>query len=98
MQNLKSVCLQENFVIIVFTAQEEQNPTNDEMAGTAAYVLLLPGPVLDISALNTAHKFRERGNKEGAVAAIKKLEAAGLGMVKEERATRGTAKDCQKTV
>lgn len=62
------------------------------MAGTAGYVLLLPGKVLDISALNTSHKFRGRGNKEGAVAAINELETAGLGVVKEERATRGTTK------
>ena len=54
--------------------------------------LLLPGKVLDISALNTSHKFRGRGNKEGAVAAIHELQAAGLGTVKEERATRGTTK------
>lgn len=59
---------------------------------TAAYVLLLPGKLLDISSLNSSHKFRGRGNKEGAVAAIKELEAAGLGVVKEERSTRGTSK------
>ena len=82
----------------LFLAQEQQNPTSDQMTGTASYVLLLPGPVLDISALNTAHKFRGRGNKEGAVAAIKELEAAGLGVVKEERATRGTAKVCYNSV
>ena len=58
------------------------------MAGTAAYVLLLPGKVLSISTLNTSHKFRGRGNKEGAVAAIQELEAVGLGNVKEEGYTR----------
>ena len=59
---------------------------------TASFILLLPGKLLDISALNTSHKFRNHGNKEGAVAAIKELEAAGLGVVKEEKATRGTSK------
>ena len=54
-------------------------------------MLLLPGKVLDISALNTSHKFRGEGNK-GAVAAINELETADLGVVKEERATRGTTK------
>ena len=58
---------------------------------TASFILLLPGKVLDISALNTSHKFKNRGNKAGAVAAIKELEAAGLGAVKEEPATRGTS-------
>ena len=73
-------------------AQEKGGSSNDLVAGTAGYVLLLPGKVLDISALNTSHKFRGRGNKEGAVAAINELETAGLGVVKEERATRGTTK------
>lgn len=63
-----------------------------KVADTAAFVLLLPGKILDISALNSSHKFRDRGKKEGAVAAIKELESAGLGVVKEERATRGTSK------
>ena len=59
---------------------------------TASYVLLLPGKILDISALNTAHKFRGRGNKDGAVAARRDLEEAGLGSVIEDKATRGTNK------
>ena len=59
--------------------------------GTAAYMLTLPGRVLDISALNSQHKFRDRGKKQGAVDAIQHLEEAGLGVVHKERATRGTA-------
>ena len=47
---------------------------------------------MDISDLNKNHKFRGRGNKDGAVAAIMELEKEGLGVVKEERATRGTSK------
>ena len=37
-------------------------------------------------------KFRDMGNKEGAVAAIRLLEESGLCEVREERASRGTAK------
>ena len=62
------------------------------MAGTAGYVLLLPWKVLYILALNTLHKFRGRGNKGGAVAVINESEIAGLGVVKEEKATQGTTK------
>ena len=47
---------------------------------------------LENSPLNTAHKFRGRGNKDGAVAAIRDLEEAGLGSVIEYKATRGTKK------
>ena len=66
---------------------ERENPT----LSTAAFTLLLPGRVLDISALNSQHKFRDRGKKQGAVEAIEHLEEAGLGVVQKERATRGTA-------
>ena len=45
--------------------------------------------MLDVSVLNTSYKFRGQDNKEGAVA---ELETAGLKVVKEERATRGTTK------
>lgn len=59
---------------------------------TAAFVLRLPGKKLDISVLNSSLKFRGHGNKAGAVAAIKELEAAGLGVVGEEKSTRGASK------
>ncbi len=55
-------------------------------------MLTLPGKVLDISQLNTQRKFKNYGNKDGAVAAIKFLEQCDLGVVREERATRGTSK------
>ena len=54
-------------------------------------MLTLPGKVLDISALNSQHKFRDRGKKQGAVEAIEHLEEAGLGIIHKEWATRGTA-------
>ena len=54
---------------------------------TAAFILTLPGKVLDISALNSQHKFRDRGKKQGAVDAIEHLEEAGLGIIHKERAT-----------
>ena len=58
---------------------------------TAGFILTLPGKVLDISTLNSQHKFHDRGKKQGAVDAILHLEEAGLGVVHKECATRGTA-------
>ena len=57
----------------------------------AAFMLTSPGKVLEISALNSQHTctFRDRGEKQGAVEAIEHLEEAGLGIIHEERATRG---------
>ena len=57
----------------------------------AAYCLLLPGKQLHLSALLAAKKFRGRGNKEAAVAALQELEEAGLGKVEVEESRRGTA-------
>ena len=54
-------------------------------------MLTLPGKILDISALNNQHKFRDRGKKQGAVDAIEHLQETGLGVVHKERATRGTS-------
>ena len=57
----------------------------------AAYCLLLPGKQLHLSALLAAKKFRGRGNKDAAVAALQELEEAGLGKVEVEESRRGTA-------
>jgi hypothetical protein len=56
----------------------------------AKYCLLLPGKVLHISALLIAKRFRDKGNKDGAVRAIRTLESAGLGEVIEVKPQRGT--------
>lgn len=56
----------------------------------AAYCLLLPGKTLHISALLAAKRFRDKGNKDGAVRAIKTLQDAGLGQVVENKPLRGT--------
>ena len=55
----------------------------------AAYCLLIPGRMLHISVLLTATKFRDKGNKDGAVRAIRLLESAGLGEVEEIKPQRG---------
>jgi hypothetical protein len=55
----------------------------------AAYCLLLPGKILHLSALLNAKRFRDKGNKEGAVRAFKLLQEAGLGKVIENKPSRG---------
>ena len=46
--------------------------------------------LLHISALLAAKRFRDRGNKDGAVKAICVLQSAGLGEVCEAKPQRGT--------
>lgn len=78
--------------VLWFAAHFKGNPGSELVMEAAAYVLRIPGKTLDISALNSNHKFRGYGNKDGAVAAIKELEANGLGTVHETKTTRGTSK------
>lgn len=43
------------------------------------YCLTLPGRGLHLPSLLLAKKFQNRGNKDGALAAFRKLESEGLG-------------------
>ena len=61
------------------------------VANPGGYVLLLPGKRLHITALNEKKKFRDMGNKQGAVDTITSLEQDGLGIVISTE-TQGTAK------
>lgn len=54
----------------------------------------LPGRTLDLSVLLATKKFRGRGNKDGALAAFRELEAAGLGNLKMTGSTRGASAVC----
>lgn len=58
---------------------------------TGAFCLLLPGKNLHLSTLLAQKKFRQRGNKDGALNAFRALESAGLGKLKTEEKDRGTA-------
>lgn len=60
----------------------------------AAYCLQLPGKNLHLSALLAAKKFQGRGNKSAAVAALRELEAAGLGKLDTAESRRGTSAVC----
>ena len=56
-----------------------------------AFCLTLPGNLLDVPALLKDKKFRHRGNKEGALQAMKVLTDDGLGKL-EEKQTKGSVK------
>ena len=81
-----------SFFSVRCVAKEKLQPHKPLVEHAAAYVLTLPGKILDISVLNTSRKFREFGNKEGVVAAIEFLQECGTGVVHTEKATRGTSK------
>ena len=57
----------------------------------ATYTLALPGRILDLSTLLSNKKYRNQGNKVGALAAKKKLENDGLGKIKKKEAHRGAS-------
>lgn len=53
------------------------------------FSLLLPGKVLHLNALLLMRKFRDRGNKAGAVRGFEELEKYGLGHLISTRLQRG---------
>ena len=68
------------------------NAEQSKVRRNAAFVLLLPGKVLHLSALIVARKFRDRGNKAGALEAMKLLEDCGMGKLLSVNSVRGTDK------
>ena len=81
-----------NYIIItkfhVDNADKDDLVTGDQ--DSAGYTILQPGKKLDISALIKAKRFKDKGNKAGAVAACKKLQSDGLGVLHELGKSRGT--------
>ena len=59
--------------------------------GLATYCLKLPGKRLYLSELLHQKKFRNRGNKAAALAAMHELEAAGIGELEKKESRRGTS-------
>ena len=64
---------------------------DDSLINNAAYTLLQSGKVLDLSTMLKNKKYQNRGQKEGAVKAMKKLEADGFGVLKKKEMHRGTS-------
>jgi len=57
--------------------------SNEDKKSTALFCLMLPGKKLHLKPLLAMKKFRNRGNKRGAVEAFYYLENEGLGKVIE---------------
>ena len=62
----------------ILTADKGENSSKSAPISTEAFCLTLPGRILNITALNYAKKFRNRGNKGGALQVLERLED-GLG-------------------
>ena len=62
---------------------------SSEAHRNAMFSLLLPGKVLHLNALLLMRKFRDRGNKGGAVRGFETLEKHGLGHLISTRLQRG---------
>ena len=76
-------------ILFVIASQHVASGSISQDREVAAFCLLLPGKMLYISALLATKRFRYKGNKEGAVRAIKMLEEAGIGRVIEDKPPRG---------
>lgn len=76
------------FTVVTAKSDDDERMTDDEKI--AAYCLLLPGKKLFLTPLLAAKKFRNRGNKDGAVRAFELLEEQGLGQTFVVGATKGT--------
>lgn len=59
--------------------EHEQTTSTRTPISIEAHCLTLPGRELHLPSLLTAKKFRNRGNKEAALASFRKLEDDGLG-------------------
>ena len=70
-------------------------PSNDHMQDDAAHrnaamSLLLPSKTIHLNAQLHMRKFRDRGNKAGAVRGLQELEKSDLGTLTSMRPQRGT--------
>ena len=68
------------------------NAEESKIRRNASFALLLPGKVLHLSALIVARKFRDRGNKAGALEAMQLLDECGMGKLLSVNSVRGTDK------
>ena len=68
------------------------NAEESKIRRNASFALLLPGKVLHLSALIVARKFRDRGNKAGALEAMQLLDECGMGKLLSVNSVCGTDK------
>jgi len=77
-------------LVLNLTEVDKDIPIAETIA-TAGFCLLLKGKTLDLSALLTAKRFRERHNKKGAILAMEMLQRESLGNLIAKKASRGTS-------
>ena len=70
-------------------AAAEVKPPGTEDDARAGYCLTLPGKTLYLSPLLALKKFRNKGNKDGAVRSFYRLQDEGFGKVKEIVGSKG---------
>ena len=79
----KSCCIE--------SSQATRPLDTSEAPSNAAISLLLPGKVLHLNALLVMRKFRNRGNKPGAVRGFEELQESGLGKIHCIKPQRGAS-------
>lgn len=76
-------------LLTIFTGDDDTTTTSDN--ATAAMTILLPGKILYLTPLLNAKKYRNRGNKDGAIRAFYQLHDEGLGNVIEVEGGKGSS-------
>ena len=67
------------------------NCEDDVVMDNAAFTILQPGKVLDLSMMLKNKKYQNHGQKDAAVIAMKRLEVDGLGTLKKKDMHRGAS-------
>lgn len=78
-------------ILVTDRPQAKQLSTFNLASKNARYSLLLDGKVLHLTALLSLRKFRDRGNKTGAILGFEALQKAGLGKLTSYKPNRGAA-------
>lgn len=82
------------YTFCIGASQEKDTADKLVVRKNATISLLLPGNILNLTVLNNLRKFRDKGNKAGAISAWMFLHEEGLGQLVETKARRGTDKVC----
>ena len=73
------------------SSQATRSLDTSESHSNAAMSLILPGKVLHLNALLAMRKFRNCGNKAGAVRGFEELQESGLGKIHSIKPQRGAS-------
>jgi len=82
------------FCVPTYTATSVAQNSDSQARACGTVSLLTSGRVLHLSALLILKRYREKGNKAGAVKGYQLLEQEGLGKLIEMKPQRGTSVVC----